>query len=98
MKFNDLKLGMRVKVNLDCESTDCDFSYANDGLFGIVEEIDDDDEKLSVFVCFDNDRRDWGNHRSLVAAGSEKEKIDKGTISDKLAEIERLVKEVKEML
>lgn len=98
MKFNDLKLGMSVKVKLNPAQSGRDFDNENNDQVGIVEQLDHEDGCLSVYVSFDNGDRDWGNHQSLVALDAEQEKVDRGTISDKLAEIERLVKEVKEML
>lgn len=96
MQYNKLVVGKRVKVKLHDQSIRAvDFYGRNDGSSGTVVELDDEDSNLNVYVELDNGSYDWGHNLSLVA---ENESDNDDTISDKLAEIEKLVKEIRDML
>lgn len=96
MKHSNLKVGMPVRVKIDSSFNGCDFYARHDGTNGVVVVVDHAGGDMSVQVRFDNDDYDWGNHRSLISL--EENDIDNATIYDKLSQIDKLVKEIKEML
>lgn len=97
MDYSELYVGMRVRINRDEEYKGCDFYYYYDGHEGVVEILDGEASELSVFVRLDGEAgSDWGNHKSLVDIGSDRDCNQ--TIRQKLKEIEMLVDEIKEML
>lgn len=96
MKHSSLEIGMPVRIKIDDSFNGSDFYNRNDGKNGVVCYIDHGGSDLSVQVEFEGDDNDWGNHRSLISF--DENDIDSATIYDKLSQIEKLVKEIKEMV
>lgn len=95
MRYEELKVGMRVKVVLPEKYVYCgvDFDLENDGCVGNITSIDNESCKTAVEVEFDDGHFDWGSYASLV---SQDKTVDTETISDKLSQIEKLVIDIKD--
>lgn len=74
MKLKNVKIGMKVQVKHNANIISNWYDCSVDAV-GVVVGVDSSGHPCSVQIEYEDERKEWGNHKGLRKVNSEKESL-----------------------